>query len=808
MFLQIDAGIYSVTSAIDDLSNLGGAEGVILRLRDETNEDAVVAVLTRTYNIGIPVIIQCHHDCQLLDIIDMSIVDGLILENACILDNGQRRDYFRSAGLRKVMTKCNSRRSHFPAFFVGFYDLWHTRPAASVVKRAGKLAEHFGAIMFHGPSPELVPTMVDHEEPDISTCLSALQYLRRADTIDVQTAWIESKRKTFVPKGCASSNVAYLDVDLLDCAVPRASQLLTSLPVAGYLHTLQTDNLLQKVHVQDYAESSVRRDFWEFSVDNEPLSSLGCFPITVSASQSQCGAIIESQRHLKEINMLHRMEGSEINEAINSLKTLLNKNAGQVALIQSLIDGLSLGRINVYKGLHTGFTLPGGATYFWGVSSRPPTNAFDTDIYISKKCPNDTAIILHTWFAHNGVPRLSRFEDEIKLQQGPQGKSNDLLLPVSISAALDAATESELLLLLQQLRMSGDQHPFGAAIERMSTEILLDGAAISSWRLDTSRGFLNGTVSMRNLIQRRLGALSREGATELPLLENILALFGCLSELVEDALLAGNRSILDEVLDSLYRAYDPSSTYSKAKYVDINAEIVALLFFCALRKAALDEVYIEATDRCPYFLSQPDQAAVFAELWVLGSQCESFFGMPPRDVGAIVYNRYREHLNLNPPPAKNEKPGDWTAYLVLADQSDDDTKGATTELDENMSWHQVLSWWHSKFVELNSMSIFCLPAVIDVVLLSFLGRGLFMSAFMKPVNVQTAVFALLMSLLLTAGVTGLVGAVGNYYLAHVRDTQALRTTCQYADTYVLKIKSMRTTTWPIFMSSDSLEALF
>ncbi|VTO81727.1 unnamed protein product [Fusarium graminearum] len=80
--------------------------------------------------------------------------------------------------------------------------------------------------------------------------------------------------------------------------------------------------------------------------------------------------------------------------------------------------------------------------------------------------------------------------------------------------------------------------------------------------------------------------------------------------------------------------------------------------------------------------------------------------------------------------------------------------------------HEKLKLWRKKFADAGAMSIFCLPAIVDVTMLTFIGRGFFMTAFMDPDHLEVAGYALLVSMLLTAGVTGWVGSVGHYYMAH------------------------------------------
>lgn len=69
-----------------------------------------------------------------------------------------------------------------------------------------------------------------------------------------------------------------------------------------------------------------------------------------------------------------------------------------------------------------------------------------------------------------------------------------------------------------------------------------------------------------------------------------------------------------------------------------------------------------------------------------------------------------------------------------------------------------------KALGFGSLSIFCVPAIIDVCLLTTTGRGFFLTAFMHGDDRLSASYALLASLLITSGVTGWVGSVGGLYL--------------------------------------------
>lgn len=132
-------------------------------------------------SLEVPVILSCQHDCEAIDHVDLSLASGVILENACILPSGERRDYFKSRRLRDTMARCSVQRDKRPEFFVGFLDLWESRPKPSVVRRAAKIAQHFDAVMEHGPIDGANASSLVSS----SKTMSAFEYLRRSEMIEV-----------------------------------------------------------------------------------------------------------------------------------------------------------------------------------------------------------------------------------------------------------------------------------------------------------------------------------------------------------------------------------------------------------------------------------------------------------------------------------------------------------------------------------------------------------------------------------------------------------------------------------------------
>jgi len=509
---------------------------------------------------------------------------------------------------------------------------------------------------------------------------------------------------------------------------------------------------------------SQKSDFWNVSTEGDEYSELGCFPLIRGVTNEQYEAVLETQKHLYDLDKLQPLDDVEILKLAAQFQTLL-ETTQQPDIVETLIHGLATKAICVYKGMDTGFRASSdGTSHMLGLSrSRdwsgwelPTTSTRRVDIFISKKAPSIAGTVLHIYLADRGVPRLQRYEEELRFDHLHTNIAN-ARLPTTIQSELLDASDSELLSLVHRLRQSDIDHPFAEAIQDACAEILLDEASKSAWNDAHSKGFLEGSVTMEDLLRRRLEMFVVRGATKLPLVEKLLELHHAIDNIVADALLFSRRNVLNVLGDALLRAYDPWKSWSTSEFVDINADLVGLIFFCVLRKVAFEDVYIETTDRCPFFVTQPDQAAVFAELWVLGSQCDIYFGILPRALGEIIYSKYREHLiKENPSPDIWNGKDLFTAYAYARPENNNREGSQNTS-----SVYRKLS---AIVLEFGALSIFCIPAIMDVSLLTFLGRGFFLTAFMADNDRVVACYALLTSLLISAGVTGWAGSVGGYYL--------------------------------------------
>lgn len=185
-----DAELTNTAGRLADIHARTNSGGIALRCGAIRAPRQLNYLLEILYCQGVPILLLDGHDSDIWKSLNLSNIAGIIIQNATILPNGQRRDYFRAAALRDVMARCSKERETRAEFFIGFLELWNERPHPAVVRRSVKLAEHFGAVVEHGPlKPE---TVLEGVVKSASKTLSGFEYLRRGALIEVSSpsAWI------------------------------------------------------------------------------------------------------------------------------------------------------------------------------------------------------------------------------------------------------------------------------------------------------------------------------------------------------------------------------------------------------------------------------------------------------------------------------------------------------------------------------------------------------------------------------------------------------------------------------------------
>lgn len=178
-----EAAIINTARHLDKLRIENGSPALVLRISDSKCFLQVTNLLSIFNQQCVSIILMCDPDATILNSIDFGLLVGTIFENACILVNGHRRDFFRAVRLREMMGRCADERVVRPAFFVGFLDLWQSRPTAAVVRRAFKQAEYYEATLEHGPMTGC--SLEDSPRGKLPMSLSGFDFLKRTEIIEV-----------------------------------------------------------------------------------------------------------------------------------------------------------------------------------------------------------------------------------------------------------------------------------------------------------------------------------------------------------------------------------------------------------------------------------------------------------------------------------------------------------------------------------------------------------------------------------------------------------------------------------------------
>lgn len=749
----------SRAASINSLRLRQGLRGVVVSYSCDDSAEKINTLLIALRNLHVSVILRGDPDLEVVDSISFALIDGFMIQNACVLPDGQRRDFFRAVQMRECVARCKRQMKHRPEFFMGFLEVWMIRPSAATLRRAFKLADFFGAA--------IQVQAISQNNTRIEMSLSGFDWLKRPEIVHLQKCW--SQNPATMNASSMEVDTTCFDTQKLSGVLGPAENLLALAPLPSDLLSVQNERL-EDVSSPEYVSDALRRDsIWNVTSCDAPLCERGCYNLRDEITQEQYGRILQTQRRLKELHMLHVYADIEI-MAISKLLNTTLRNSSYPKLLQRLLDQFTEGRVRVYKGLDSGFGLPDDGGHMIGLSDDSLRDGHDVvDIYISLKNAHDAATIWHVFLAHNGIGRLQRYEEELLFFPDAQ-------LPKSLQQELSQCTEAELLSIIQQIRLSKTDHPIHKVIVETCVSALLEDSKRSTWTALHSRACLDGSLSMRTLIQMRLVQFAKQGACQLPELEKLVELSELLVRKFQDALFATDRPTLTQLSAPLVDAYNTIGTVRPS---GSKLDLYGLIYFCVLRRLAFEDVYLETTDRCPLFLQQRDQAGVFSELWVLGSQCEIYFGIQPRALGEVIYDRYYEYLSLHPPP-----PASWDGKDVFTAYSNTEARikleghGGMTgsgspvdlpgqapgfKLDEPESTKHLVDA-ASAF---GALSIFCFPAMIDVLLLTFVGRGLYLTVFMDPRAIEVANYAILTALLMTGGITGWVGSTGGFYLYNV-----------------------------------------
>lgn len=465
---------------------------------------------------------------------------------------------------------------------------------------------------------------------------------------------------------------------------------------------------------------------WSTSLEKRPANPLscsfagslygplGCFPIGLNASQDDFEHVLQSQQRLRKLKLLNRVTTKELHTAASLLRSYSASKPRAFDILPTSREVISAfanalehndeesddyNQIRVYIGLDSGFHTPSGGQFWavWEVDQRTSSQV----IYISKTVQDVPAVLLHTYLSKSGFTRYQCFLLEHGLSEYQSVSGSLIRLPPRLEQDLNLLSSTELLLYLQHLQYSewDEACPLLSSIRAQCEELLID---IPTYRQVKNLGnldFISGATTDEDLVNARIKWYRH---CRLPCLErqDALALFRHINLVFLNALWWRDHQSLDAITAAIAKLTSRES-------IDSVSDFVLFCIFCAARKAAFEEVYIEVSDRNPLFNQYTDQSAAFAELFALGSRCEAYFDIMPSDIGVLLSKKHRDYYNgeeHQPPMWIFNAPSFASAYAA-----------AQTDIDPNQKASVMPGYRRFTF-----LSVFAIPALVGMCILGHL----------------------------------------------------------------------------------------
>lgn len=455
-------------------------------------------------------------------------------------------------------------------------------------------------------------------------------------------------------------------------------------------------------------------------------TGLGCFAINDAPEKPDFDGILYGQENVLRLNLLKPLSDTHKSLALDAYEKLrvllLDRKQSIAEQVTDLIEGLKAADITVHLGLKTGFKSAGGIEY---------NGVYKGKILFINQDVEYTSTILHSYLSSVGISRSECLEMEFVLAE-----VLNLQFPVRLGEEIGSLSRKELLLTIQEISISRTRPPFATALVKLCKYQLLDVNDSEMLAITNSMEYLDGKLSLKDMILKRLKWYRNQRLTHVPNEETVIPFFADFEKRVSSLLKEGRLDFSKQMIRLAAEIMaDPDSKLNPS------TDLFLLCLFSAFKLEGIEEVYLEGTDRCPIQNQQSDQAAVFAEFWALGSNCESYFGCRPMMIGEVLATKYRTFYAQNQPHRSIEAGTLATVYM----SSQTDVDQITTHKEQPMTFLEQLNG-------VQALGIYAVPALVDITLLTTTGRGLYLSSFMKPTQSTMATYAFVASLLFCGGV--------------------------------------------------------
>jgi glycosyltransferase involved in cell wall biosynthesis len=675
--------------------------------------------------------------------IDFHRVRGVVYRNATIRTDGLQQNVHQMEALRTAQRGIAKQKvpQSLPMM------LWETvdHGAAldyAICQRTFAWCRYNSAIPWIAPSSALYDVDVALEQAVTSAPLGALMWLKDENNMKAHDFW---RLNNDISQEHDDSADLYRS---LDDFVPALANRLQ--PLSREQKSLTTAPSIPKISLPTRQSVDRLSDVFSVSVDGDSFTGLGCFHLGLEASFNDFAELVMAQREFRHLNLLRELAADEKSGILAAIKAMdearldTNLSSPTYQAVKDLLTLLTSSaeedsrRLSIYVGLHSGFQTS-AQVQFWGLYDVDAASGSIT-IFLSKSNANLAGTVLHTFLSSRGVNRGECLLAEFAMSKANASLDKRWNLPSRIVSDVQKLSPEELLLFLRRMVDLED----GDLLGRLRCCVkyqLIEAPTLLQLRITGSGDYLDGKISSKELIAARLQWLADKGAS-CPDLSTATTLFDEVEARLYNVLMTGQS-------ETYAKISAVTQSLCKSAKVTASADIFLLAVFKAFQKFALDEVYLEVMDRLVYPNHAEDQAGVFAELFALGSRCESFFDTTARVIGTVLANRMRAYYMEFQPPRRpdvfTELP---TAYAGM--QTDDDSEDGGQEVP----FHYKLTF----------LGIFAVPALIDIALLTTIGRGLYLTTFMSSTEKTTATTALMFALVSCGAVGGWISSGGSYYL--------------------------------------------
>ncbi|KAI9374749.1 hypothetical protein BJX61DRAFT_540453 [Aspergillus egyptiacus] len=665
-------------------------------------------------------------------------ISGVVVRNASILPDGKKRDYFQLQKMKSTIKAFVSEACMRDFVVVAWETIDDDAPLSNaVIRRSLQWCNFYSAIPWIGRKAALENVAINTKLPEP---LSSFGWLKDPDVMNAHDSWRSN------PSIEVDTAVQPLSDVRWDKLLPIFPSLRKVLDSSERYHE-PNEGLVKAVRdpPEWVAQAKSQENPLSTSYTGVEYKALGCFPLGAEATASSFAEILKSQQRLRSLGLLHPVPVSKL----QSLSLLFRQFHDGFALpvwgaqdqLTTLVKELSnlagSEQLRVYLGLDSGFR-KNTDIRFWAVYQM---DSEGLEVFVSKNVQGLAGTILHTFLSAKGCARHVCFGAEAALAKWSKDTVENVGLPRRIVRDIDVLSPEERLLLLQHLSLTEAGNDLTKAICSYLKSQLLEGTSLAQLKQINTVSYLEGSTSPETLINTRVKWYREQGCNHPPP-SVCLELFHEVESIFPEILRERRESVLDQLTKGICQLM-------QAGHIDAYTDTLALALFCAARKGAIDEIYEEVTDRNPLFNAHSDQAAAFAESFALGSRCEAYFDVSPSAFGKLLSDRFRKHY------AGEELP-DW---INGAPEMATSYAGAQIDVNPDDKVKPMRGYQRFTF-----LSVFALPALIDIILLTLIGRGLYLSAFMTYEEQNSATTALMISLLLSGGIGTWIACGGPYYL--------------------------------------------